>query len=150
MDSAANERARAWERCRKQVQKLAILAQNGGLRGLVCSPLELPILRQILPASMRLITPGIRAQTIRRRPKTHSECESRPLKQGGLACHWTPISPQQPACRRGGNPRISRLAFLRIVYYLGARTCLSMKLAPVVICLFYGLLPFHLDFRSPI
>jgi orotidine-5'-phosphate decarboxylase len=47
----------------KQVQKLALLAQNGGLRGLVCSPLELPILRQILPASMRLITPGIRGQT---------------------------------------------------------------------------------------
>jgi orotidine-5'-phosphate decarboxylase len=47
----------------KQVAKLAQLAQKAGLRGLVCSPLELPILRQLLPASMRLITPGIRAQT---------------------------------------------------------------------------------------
>ena len=29
----------------------------------VCSPLELAILRQILPASVQLVTPGIRAQT---------------------------------------------------------------------------------------
>jgi orotidine-5'-phosphate decarboxylase len=47
----------------QQVETLARLAQKSGLRGLVCSPLELPVLRQILPASMQLVTPGIRAQT---------------------------------------------------------------------------------------
>ena len=44
----------------KQVERLAGLAASSGLRGLVCSPLELAALRQLLPASMQLVTPGIR------------------------------------------------------------------------------------------
>jgi len=44
----------------KQVERLAKLAVNAGLRGLVCSPLEIAQLRQILPASVQLVTPGIR------------------------------------------------------------------------------------------
>jgi len=43
-----------------QVERLAALASASGLRGLVCSPLELAALRQALPESMQLITPGIR------------------------------------------------------------------------------------------
>lgn len=45
-----------------QVEKLARLAVECGLGGLVCSPLELPILRQILPPGVVLVTPGIRAE----------------------------------------------------------------------------------------
>ncbi len=44
----------------QQVERLALLAAKSGLRGLVCSPLEIVALRQILPASMQLVTPGIR------------------------------------------------------------------------------------------
>lgn len=44
----------------KQVERLASLAASSGLRGLVCSPLELVALRQMLPASVQLVTPGIR------------------------------------------------------------------------------------------
>ena len=44
----------------KQVERLAALAASAGLRGLVCSPLELAALRQLLPATMQLVTPGIR------------------------------------------------------------------------------------------
>ena len=44
----------------QQVERLAALAAKSGLRGLVCSPLEVAALRQILPASMQLVTPGIR------------------------------------------------------------------------------------------
>ena len=44
----------------KQVERMAALAAKSGLRGLVCSPLELVALRQSLPASMQLVTPGIR------------------------------------------------------------------------------------------
>ena len=44
----------------KQVERLAALAVKSGLRGLVCSPLELVALRQLLPASVQLVTPGIR------------------------------------------------------------------------------------------
>lgn len=43
-----------------QVERLAKLAIDAGLRGLVCSPLELPLLRRILPSSVKLVTPGIR------------------------------------------------------------------------------------------
>ncbi len=44
----------------EQVERLASLAARAGLRGLVCSPLEIVRLRQILPAEMQLVTPGIR------------------------------------------------------------------------------------------
>ena len=44
----------------QQVERLAQLAAKAGLRGLVCSPLELVALRQIIPAAMQLVTPGIR------------------------------------------------------------------------------------------
>jgi orotidine-5'-phosphate decarboxylase len=39
---------------------LAGLAVRAGLRGLVCSPLEIAGLRQILPVEVQLVTPGIR------------------------------------------------------------------------------------------
>ncbi len=45
----------------RQVERLAGLAARAGLRGLVCSPLEVAGLRQILPAAMQLVTPGIRS-----------------------------------------------------------------------------------------
>jgi orotidine-5'-phosphate decarboxylase len=44
----------------RQVERLADLAVKAGLRGLVCSPLEIARLRQILPEDTQLITPGIR------------------------------------------------------------------------------------------
>jgi orotidine-5'-phosphate decarboxylase len=44
----------------KQVERLAELSVRAGLRGLVCSPLEIARLRQILPEAVELVTPGIR------------------------------------------------------------------------------------------
>ena len=44
----------------KQVERLANLAVRSGLRGLVCSPLEIADLRQFLPREIQLVTPGIR------------------------------------------------------------------------------------------
>jgi orotidine-5'-phosphate decarboxylase len=43
-----------------QVARLARLATDAGLRGLVCSPLEVSLLRMQLPTDVQLITPGIR------------------------------------------------------------------------------------------
>jgi orotidine-5'-phosphate decarboxylase len=43
-----------------QVNRLAHLAVASGLRGLVCSPLEVATLRAALPAGTALVTPGIR------------------------------------------------------------------------------------------
>ena len=45
----------------KQVERLAELAVRSGLRGLVCSPLEIARLRQLLPEAIELVTPGIRS-----------------------------------------------------------------------------------------
>ena len=44
----------------RQVERLANLAVQAGLRGLVCSPLEIAMLRQVLPKKVQLVTPGIR------------------------------------------------------------------------------------------
>lgn len=44
-----------------QVSRLARLATDTGLRGLVCSPLEVPSLRRELPPRIQLVTPGIRS-----------------------------------------------------------------------------------------
>jgi orotidine-5'-phosphate decarboxylase len=43
-----------------QVLHLAALAVQAGLRGLVCSPLEVAKLRQHIPMQMQLVIPGIR------------------------------------------------------------------------------------------
>jgi len=43
-----------------QVRRLATVATKAGLRGLVCSPLEIAALRKVLPAQVQLVTPGIR------------------------------------------------------------------------------------------
>ncbi len=43
-----------------QVTRLARLAADAGMNGLVCSPHELAALRALLPRSFKLVTPGIR------------------------------------------------------------------------------------------
>jgi orotidine-5'-phosphate decarboxylase len=43
-----------------QVRRLATVATKAGLRGLVCSPLEVAKLRQTIPPAMQLVTPGVR------------------------------------------------------------------------------------------
>lgn len=44
----------------RQVELLAKLAADSGMKALVCSPLEIESLRKILPADIQLVTPGIR------------------------------------------------------------------------------------------
>jgi orotidine-5'-phosphate decarboxylase len=48
-----------------QVVRLGQLAVASGLRGLVCSPLEIAPLRAVLPADVQLVTPGIRPRDAR-------------------------------------------------------------------------------------
>ena len=43
-----------------QVARLAKLAVASGLKGLVCSPLEVALLRSVLTNEVQLVTPGIR------------------------------------------------------------------------------------------
>jgi orotidine-5'-phosphate decarboxylase len=49
----------------KQVVRLGQLAIDAGLRGLVCSPLEIAPLRAVLPSEVALVTPGIRPRDAR-------------------------------------------------------------------------------------
>lgn len=60
MDSDALSEIGSEPNAGKQVERLARLAVGAGLRGLVCSPLEVAGLRQILPEHVQLVTPGIR------------------------------------------------------------------------------------------
>src|SRR4051812_26476280 len=60
MDSNNLSEVRATANVGHQVERLASLAAKAGLRGLVCSPLEITALRQLLPAEVQLVTPGIR------------------------------------------------------------------------------------------
>jgi len=45
----------------QQVERLGRLAAASGIKGLVCSPLEVALLRRSLPADIQLVTPGIRS-----------------------------------------------------------------------------------------
>lgn len=60
LNSAAMAEIGYSENIGQQVERLAALAIKAGLRGLVCSPLELVTLRQSLPPEIQLVTPGIR------------------------------------------------------------------------------------------
>ncbi|MCX6949120.1 MAG: orotidine-5'-phosphate decarboxylase [Opitutae bacterium] len=60
MDSSGLQEIGVTTPSAEQVTRLGQLAATAGLRGLVCSPLEVALLRQQLPAAMQLITPGIR------------------------------------------------------------------------------------------
>jgi orotidine-5'-phosphate decarboxylase len=60
MDSAGLNEIGVSSASADQVSRLGELAAGAGLRGLVCSPLEVALLRKKLPADVQLVTPGIR------------------------------------------------------------------------------------------
>lgn len=60
MDSAGLAEIGVTAPAADQVARLGRLAADSGLRGLVCSPLEVDLLRRQLPADLQLVTPGIR------------------------------------------------------------------------------------------
>jgi orotidine-5'-phosphate decarboxylase len=63
MDSRTLAEIGSGENVGAQVERLACLAVDAGLGGLVCSPLEIDALRQTLPREVQLVTPGIRTGT---------------------------------------------------------------------------------------
>jgi orotidine-5'-phosphate decarboxylase len=83
----------------RQVERLASLAARAGLRGLVCSPLEVAGLRQSLPSHLQLVTPGIRAVTDQADDQKRT-LTAREALQAGAA--WLVIG--RPICA-AANPR---------------------------------------------
>ena len=83
----------------RQVRRLANMANQVGLRGLVCSPREVAELRQMLPASMQLVTPGIRAGN---EPGDDQKRTLSPKEAISLGANWLVIG--RPICARE-NPR---------------------------------------------
>ena len=76
-----------------QVRRLANMANQAGLRGLVCSPREVAELRQMLPTSMQLVIPGIRAQSA---PADDQKRTLTPREAMALGANWLVIG--RPIC----------------------------------------------------
>jgi len=83
----------------RQVRRLASLANQAGLRGLVCSPREVAELRQMLPASTQLVVPGIRPQAVAGDDQKRTLT---PREALALGANWLVIG--RPICA-AGNPR---------------------------------------------
>ncbi len=50
-----------WEKpVDEHVQRLALLAQDSGIDGVVCSPREIQLVRQVVNPAFKIVTPGIR------------------------------------------------------------------------------------------
>jgi len=91
----------------RQVRRLANLASQAGLRGLVCSPREVAEVRQVMPAGMQLVVPGIRARTAaaddQRRTLT-------PREAVALGANWLVIG--RPICA-ASDPRAAAEQILK-------------------------------------
>jgi orotidine-5'-phosphate decarboxylase len=72
----------------RQVRRLANMANKAGLRGLVCSPLEVAELRQALPPSTQLVTPGVRIQAS---PGDDQKRTLSPREALGAGANWLVI-----------------------------------------------------------
>jgi orotidine-5'-phosphate decarboxylase len=72
----------------RQVRRLANMANKAGLRGLVCSPREVAELRQQLPPSAQLVTPGIRSETS---PPDDQKRTLSPAEALALGANWLVI-----------------------------------------------------------
>jgi orotidine-5'-phosphate decarboxylase len=90
----------------RQVRRLANMANKAGLRGLVCSPREVSELRQVLPASTQLVTPGIRSETD---PADDQKRTLTPREAISLGANWLVIG--RPICA-AENPRAAADAIL--------------------------------------
>jgi orotidine-5'-phosphate decarboxylase len=83
----------------RQVERLAALAMRAGLRGLVCSPREVAALRRLLPATVQLVTPGIRAGAVKADDQQRTLTAKAALDAGA---NWLVIG--RPICA-ADNPR---------------------------------------------
>jgi orotidine-5'-phosphate decarboxylase len=91
----------------RQVRRLAAMANQAGLRGLVCSPREVAEVRQTVPASTQLVIPGIRAHTA---PADDQKRTLTPREALALGADWLVIG--RPICA-AENPRAAAEQILK-------------------------------------
>jgi orotidine-5'-phosphate decarboxylase len=89
-----------------QVRRLARLATEAGLRGLVCSPREVAEVRQLVPAETQIVTPGIRAGT---EPGDDQKRTLTAREALALGANWLVIG--RPICA-AANPRAAAESIL--------------------------------------
>ena len=65
-----------------QVEKVVELGTTAGLRGFVCSPLEIERLRTIIPPETKLVTPGIRMATDAKGDQKRTKSPAEALQSG--------------------------------------------------------------------
>jgi orotidine-5'-phosphate decarboxylase len=83
----------------RQVRRLTNMANQAGLRGLVCSPREVAEVRQMVPPSTQLVTPGIRGEDD---PADDQRRTLAPREALSLGANWLVIG--RPICA-AENPR---------------------------------------------
>lgn len=84
-----------------QVRRLANVAIKAGLRGLVCSPLEIAALRKSIPAQVQLVVPGIRTGAEKADDQKRTMT---PREAIGAGANWLVIG--RPICA-AENPRVA-------------------------------------------
>ena len=94
----------------RQVERLAQLAVKSGLRGLVCSPLEIADLRRILPAHIQLVTPGIRTGAEKTDDQKRTLTPREAIQAGA---NWLVIGRPIYAAE---NPRAAAEKILELIY----------------------------------
>jgi len=90
-----------------QVRRLANLASQAGLRGLVCSPREVAEVRRIVPAGTQLVIPGIRGPTA---PADDQKRTLSPQEALALGANWLVIG--RPICA-AADPRAAAEQILK-------------------------------------
>jgi orotidine-5'-phosphate decarboxylase len=100
----------------RQVRRLAGLAIEAGLRGLVCSPREVAELRQMLPASTQLVVPGIRSQAA---PADDQKRTLSPREALALGANWLVIG--RPICA-AADPRAAAESILKEIAESGGNS----------------------------
>lgn len=82
MDDSALHEIGVTQTVSAQVLHLAQLAQQSGIRGLVCSPQEIALIRRKLGPEISLVTPGIRSTSDAKQDQKRTLSASEALNQG--------------------------------------------------------------------
>ena len=82
LDGAALAETGAGDDTARQVERLALLARDAGLDGVVCSPQEIALVRQACGSGFAIVTPGIRGASDAKGDQARTATPAGALKAG--------------------------------------------------------------------